>query len=418
MTVLIAGAGIAGLTLGLTLNQIGVPFRIFESVRQLRPLGVGINLQPTAVRELQDLGLADVLDQIGVATTDYGFYTRTGIEIWTEARGLAAGYKWPQYSVHRGALQMALARALEDRTGGGMILTGKAVTSYANTSDGVKITLNDAKKVTPFEGELLIGADGIHSAIRSQMYPDEGEPVWGGAVLWRGTTSAKPFLSGASMILAGNDSQRFVAYPIAKPGPDGNATINWIAERTFPKGTHWNREDWNRRARPADILPSFEDWSFDWIDIAGLIRGADAIFEYPMVDRDPVDSWTDGHVTLIGDAAHPTYPVGSNGASQAILDARTLGAAILAHDTTPSALDRYEATVRPAVNKVVLANRGNGPDAIMQMVEDRCNGDFTRMDEVVTQAEKAAHADRYKRLAGLDVAALNARPSLIAADKL
>ncbi|NNE53831.1 MAG: flavin-dependent oxidoreductase [Sulfitobacter sp.] len=411
MTILIAGAGIAGLSLGLTLHQIGVPFRIYESVRELRPLGVGINLQPNAVREIIELGLGDMLDQVGLRTQDYGFYSKTGREIWTEPRGLAAGYKWPQYSVHRGKLQMALAEALMRRAGPQCIVTEAAAAGYRNEGDEAVLLLHDGREV---RGKAVIGADGIHSALRAQMYPDEGAPIWGGAILWRGTTLARPFLSGASMVLAGHDTQRLVCYPITPPDPDtGLATINWIAERTFDPGAGWRKEDWNRAADKSEFLPWFEDWTFDWLDVPALIRGAEQVFEYPMVDRDPVESWTEGRVTLIGDAAHPTYPVGSNGASQAIVDGRVLGAQITAHGVGPEALRAYEAQVRPQTTKVAIANRGAGPIAVLQTVEDRSGGVFDRIEDVMSHKELADHAAGYKRIAGFDIEALNARPPLI-----
>jgi 5-methylphenazine-1-carboxylate 1-monooxygenase len=415
MTVLIAGAGIAGLSLGLTLHQIGVPFRIFEAAQSIKPLGVGINLQPTAVRELMDLGLGGMLDRVGLRTRDYGFYTRTGREIWTEPRGQEAGYRWPQYSVHRGLLQMALYEALIDRAGAEVVVTGQRVTGFRNGGGGAALLLDRMDGPTEITGDLVIAADGIHSAIRARMQPGEGAPVWGGAILWRGTTLARPFLSGASMVLAGHDTQRIVAYPISKPDPEtGLATINWIAERSVDPSAGWRREDWNRAADVAEFLPFFEGWKFDWLDVPALIRGADKVYEYPMVDRDPIDSWTEGHATLIGDAAHATYPVGSNGASQAILDARILGAKLQEHGVTAEALRAYENEVRPAVNKVVLANRGSGPDAIMQMVEDRCGGVFQRIEDVISKQELAAHAAKYKKLAGLSIDDLNARPPTIA----
>jgi 2-polyprenyl-6-methoxyphenol hydroxylase-like FAD-dependent oxidoreductase len=411
MTVLIAGAGIAGLTLGLTLHQIGVPFRIFESVRQLRPLGVGVNLQPNAVRELIELGLGEMLDQVGLPTRDYGFYAKTGREIWTEPRGLAAGYRWPQYSVHRGKLQMALAEALVARAGAEAIVTNAAAAGFRNEVDRAILRLRDGREIS---GSLLIGADGIHSALRAQMYPEEGPPIWGGAILWRGTTEARPFLSGASMILAGHDSQRIVCYPISVPDPKtGLATLNWIAERKFDPDAGWRKEDWNRPADIDEFLPWFEDWRFDWLDVPALIRGADQVLEYPMVDRDPVENWTDGRVSLTGDAAHPTYPVGSNGASQAVVDGRVLGAQFLTHGVTPAALQAYEALVRPQTSRVTLANRGAGPIAVLQTVEDRSGGNFTRIEEVMSHQELSDHAANYKRLAGFDIEALNQRPPLI-----
>jgi 2-polyprenyl-6-methoxyphenol hydroxylase-like FAD-dependent oxidoreductase len=415
MTILISGAGIAGLTLGLTLHQLGLPFRIFERVRDLQPLGVGINLQPHAVRELTEMGLADMLDSVGLRTQDYGFYTRTGLPIWTEPRGRAAGYHWPQYSVHRGRLQLALAKALTDRAGPDCIAFGHALTGHSSAGDTVTAQFaTDAGAVTA-TGALLIGADGIRSALRAQFYPDEGPPVWGGAIMWRATTQARPFLTGASMILAGNDHQRFVSYPISAPDPaTGLATINWIAEKRVDPATHVSRGDWNR-AVPTDAFRSdFDDWRFDWLDIPALIDGADTVYEYPMVDRDPLDAWTFGRATLIGDAAHATHPVGSSGASQAILDARLLGAAIRTHGPTPDAAQAYEAQVRPMANAVTLANRsGGGPDAIMQMAEDRCGGDFTRLGAALPMAERAAHAARYKKLAGFSIAEMNARPPIL-----
>ena len=414
MTVLIAGSGIAGLSLGLTLHQIGVPFRIFEAAGSVRPLGVGINLQPTAVRELMDLGLGDMLDQVGLRTQDYGFYTKSGREIWSEPRGLAAGYRWPQYSVHRGRLQVALYTALLQRAGAEVIKVGQRVSGFRSTDDGAVLLVESAAGLTEIAGDLVIAADGIHSAIRKQMQPGEGAPIWGGAILWRGTTQAKPFLSGASMVLAGHDTQRIVAYPITRPDSvTGLATLNWIAERTVDPAKGWRKEDWNRAAYVAEFLPFFENWRFDWLDVPAMIRGADKVYEYPMVDRDPIDRWTDGRVTLIGDAAHPTYPVGSNGASQAILDARILGARLLAEGVRPEALQSYEDAVRPATNAVILANRGSGPDAVLQIVEDRCGGMFERIEDVISRQELADHAAKYKQLAGLSIDALNARPQTI-----
>lgn len=410
MTVAIAGAGIAGLTLGLTLHQIGVPFRIYEAVRRLKPMGVGINLQPNAVRELIDLGLEDDLTWIGVATQSLGFYSKTGREIWTEPRGTAAGYHWPQFSVHRGHLQMLLYDRLIARAGIDCVVTGHRATGFS----AARLHMETVDGPVDAKARLIVAADGIHSALRHQMYPEEGPPIWGGAVLWRGTTQAALFLGGADMILAGHDSQRFVAYPITPPDPrTGQATINWIAELRIDPAQGWRKEDWNRQANLAEFLPAFEAWRFEWLDVPALIRGAEAVYEYPMVDRDPLDRWTLGPVTLMGDAAHPTYPVGSNGASQAIIDARTLGACLKEHGIAEKALLAYEAAIRPRTTAVTLANRGAGPDAILQLVEDRCGGEFDDIETVVPRAELAAHSAKYKSLAGFDVAALNAQPPLI-----
>lgn len=412
MTVLIAGAGIAGLSMGLTLHQLGIPFRIFERVGDIRPLGVGINIQPNAVRELFDLGLKDRLDAIGVRTRQYGFYTKTGLEIWVEPRGQFAGYTWPQYSIHRGQLQMMLLDELRARAGVDCVVTGAGVARYETGPQGATLILTDGTRV---EGDLAIAADGIRSAIRAQMLPDEGEPIWNGAIMWRGTSPGVPFLGGAAMILAGHDTQRFVSYPISATDPEtGLAQMNWIAELRVDPNRAMAKGDWNKPADPADFLPAFEDWDFGWIDCPGMIRAATGpIYEYPMVDREPMARWTDGRVTLMGDAAHATYPVGSNGASQAIIDARKLGAALRNHGVTPAALEAYEAEMRPRAEGILRANRGAGPDAVMQMVEDRCGGTFDTIEDVIPRADLAAHAEKYKRLSGFSIEVLNAQPPIL-----
>ena len=417
MTVLIAGGGIAGLTLGLTLHQIGVPFRIYEATRSIRPMGVGINIQPNAVRELFDLGLTDELASIGIKTRQYGFYTKHGLTIWEEPRGLWAGYSWPQYSVHRGKLQMLLYETLIQRAGTDCIATGQRATGFETTETGAILSLEDVEtgRSHSVAGSLIVAADGIHSAVRAQMQPDEGPPIWGGAILWRATSQALPFFGGGAMALAGHDTQRVVAYPISEADPaTGLVTMNWIAELRVDPLQGWNKEDWNRVARIADFLPQFESWNFDWLDVPSLIEGADQVFEYPMVDRDPLGRWTDGHVALMGDAAHPTYPVGSNGASQAIVDARIIGAALLKHGLTNGALLEYESQMRPLTTVVCTANRGSGPDAILQQIEDLCGGQFEDINDVITHKELAAHAEHYKQLAGFSIDGLNAKPPLIA----
>lgn len=409
--ILIAGAGIAGLSLGLTLHQLGLPFRIFERTPQIEGLGVGINLQPHAVRELFDLGLQQMLDQVGLRTAEYGFYAKTGREIWREPRGLAAGYDWPQFSIHRGRLQAELHAELRRRAGPECIMFAARAVGCTQTDDAVTLHLREGGSV---EGALLVACDGIHSAVRGAFFPDEGPPIWNGAVLWRATTLAEPFLSGASMIIAGHDRQRIVAYPISRADPQsGLAVINWIAERKFDPTGGYRREDWTRGAQHSDFAPFFEDWRFDWLDVPALIDGADQVFEYPMVDRDPLPRWTHGRVSLMGDAAHPTYPVGSNGASQAIMDARVLGAQIQAHGMQPAALEAYEAQMRPATTRITLANRETGPDAILERVEQLSGGEFEHIEEVISHADLAAHAARYKAVAGMSVEAVNAAPPTV-----
>lgn len=415
MTILISGGGIGGLATALTCHQIGVPFKVFEAVSEVKPLGVGINLQPTAVRELWDLGFKDKLDDIGVKTRDYGMYSKHGRHIWTEPRGTWAGYKWPQYSIHRGALHMMLYDSLIARAGRDCIETGWSAIRFENEPDKARLHLKDrAGKVRAEQGTLIVGADGIHSAIRAQMKPDEGPAKWGGSVLWRGTTQAKPFKSGASMVMIGYGGLRFVSYPISRPDPvTGLATINWIVNLRRSTEDGYRKEDYSREARLDEFLPQFSHFDLDWIDIPGLITGAEKIFEYPMVDRDPIERWTQGRVTLLGDAAHAAYPVGSNGAGSAIMDARQLGAAFLEYGVTSLALEAYEEKMRPAASKVVLMNRVAGPDSILDVVEERSGGMFDDINDVISVAEMAAHADKYKLVAGYGVEQTNSSPRTI-----
>ncbi|MGJ8546823.1 MAG: flavin-dependent oxidoreductase [Sulfitobacter sp.] len=416
MTVLIAGGGISGLALGLSLHQIGIPFQVIESSAELRPLGVGINLQPSAVRELYALGLEEGLEQVGIRLADYGLYSSKGKEIWTEPRGINAGYNWPQYSVHRGAFHMMLYRALIERAGEDAVLTGWRATGFENR-DGAAILQMQSRSGAARElrGDLLIGADGIHSALRAQIAPQEGPPIWNGMVLWRGTSLAKPFLSGASMVMIGPLGHRIVSYPISRPDPKtGLATINWIAERSRDPAAGFHKEDYSRTAPLEDFLPGFEDMVFDWLDVPALIKGAEQVFEYPMVDRDPLPRWTFGRVSLMGDAAHAAYPVGSNGAGAGIMDARKLAAALLAHGLRPEALEAYEAEMRPATSKMVTLNRGKGPDQIIDLVEQRSGGQFDHINDVISHAEMAAHAANYKKAAGYGIDQTNDAPPILA----
>ncbi|GAA6162383.1 flavin-dependent oxidoreductase [Pelagimonas sp. KU-00592-HH] len=416
MTVLIAGAGIAGLTLGLSLHQLGVPFRIFEAVREIKPLGVGINLQPHATRELMELGLEDGLDLVGLRTQEVAYFSRQGGLIWSEPRGMSAGYKWPQFSIHRGGLQMLLLRSLQEHCGVGVVQMGTAVTGWKDTADGVEITLENRKTGEALgieKGAVLIAADGINSALRASLYPDEGPAQWGGTMMWRGVTKGPRFLTGRSMAMAGEKRRKFVIYPIADL-PDGGSLLNWIADLTMPPDYQWRQQDWNRGGNIEDFLPEFADWAFDWLNVPEIIRSAEAIYEFPMVDRNPLDQWTFGNMTLMGDAAHAMYPIGSNGASQGIIDARILARELKRHGMGPKALEAYEAERREKVNKLVLMNRGDGPDKILDIVADRAPDGFEDIETVMPLAERQAFADGYKKVAGMDMAALNARGPLIA----
>ena len=363
------------------------------------------------------LGLLDQLAETAIPTAELAYYNKHGQRIWSEARGQDAGYRWPQFSIHRGELQLILLAAARERLGAHNVLTGYHLNGWEETATGVRARFTDKRtghRHPDEEGSLLIGADGIHSVVRGTLYPNEGPPIWNGAILWRGTTRAAPYLTGRSMIMAGHEFQKFVAYPISRFAADrGEAVINWIAERKFRPDHSWRREDWNRPGDLADFLPQFADWRFDWLDVPGIIESADQCFEYPMVDRDPLTQWTFGRVTLLGDAAHAMYPIGSNGASQGILDARVLAKEIRKSGSTTEALQAYEAERRPATSKIVLANRANGPEQVMQMVEQRAPNGFSRIEDVLTPSELEGTAANYKRLAGFDRDALNAREAIV-----
>ena len=416
--VLIAGGGIGGLSLALTLEQIGVPCIVFEAVTALRPLGVGINLQPNAVRELYDLGFDDrVLDTIGIQAREWALVGRNGKDVYAEPRGLVAGYRWPQYSVHRGQLQMLLVEAVLDRLGPEAIRLGHRIVGYRNDADGVValIETRDGKR-HEVHGALLVAADGLHSAVRAQMHPAQPPIHWGGAIMWRGTTPGVPIRSGASFVGLGSLKHRVVFYPISAPDrATGLATINGIAEITVDSRDGWTHGDWNRKVAIDDFIHHFEGWDFGWLDVPAMLRGAEEVFEYPMIDRDPVPTWVDGRVALLGDAAHVMYPVGSNGASQAIVDARVRGAAMVEHGVRPAALQHYDARLCRLISELVLRNRGAGPFGLLGLVDERCGGVFDDIDAVIPAAERDAYMGRYKAAAGFAMDTLNAAAPTIAA---
>ena len=416
--VLIAGGGIGGLATALTLHQIGVPCVVFESAREMRPLGVGINLQPNAVRELDDLGIDEAaLDRVGLPAKEWALVGLNGNDIYSEPRGRLAGYKWPQYAVHRGQFHLLLFRKLVERAGAPSVRLGCRVAGYRKNSDGsVTAHIEQADGSTSeARGRLLIGADGIHSAIRAQMHPAQPPIHWGGAVMWRGTTWAKPIRSGASFVGLGTHRQRMVFYPISHPDPkSGLSMINWIAEVTVDNNDGWKQGGWFRPVETQEFAHHFDGWVWDWLDVPALIRRADGAFENPMIDRDPVDTWHDGPVALLGDAAHAMYPTGSNGGSQAIVDARILGAAMVEHGATPAALAAYNAKLCGPVSQLVLRNRGAGPFGLLNLVDARCGGTFDNIDDVIPPKERADFMAAYKAAAGLAIESLNKAPPTIA----
>ena len=417
--VLIAGGGIGGMALALTLHQIGVPCVVFEAVAELQPLGVGINLQPNAVRELYDLGLdAEVLDTIGIQAREWALVGRNGNDVYAEPRGLLAGYRWPQYAVHRGQLQMLLYRTALERLGPDAVRLGHRVIGYRqHDGDAIALVQTRGGRTLDVPGRLLVAADGLHSAVRAQMHPQQPPIQWGGAIMWRGMTPGVPIRSGASFVGLGSLRHRVVLYPISPVDlATGLATINWIAEITVDNRGGWTQGDWNRRVALDEFAHHFDGWNYGWLDVPAMLRGAKEIFEYPMIDRDPVPTWVDGRVALLGDAAHVMYPVGSNGASQAIVDARVLGAALLAHGVGPAALRAYDDKLCADISALVLRNRGAGPFGLLGLVDERCGGVFDDIEQVIPAAEREAFMARYKAAAGFAIETLNAAPPTIATD--
>lgn len=403
MDVVIVGAGIGGLTLGLALNRAGIACRIYEASPAIEPVGVGINVLPHATRELAALDLEPDLARVGVTTAEASFFNRFGQLIYSEPLGRAAGYASPQFSMHRGDLQEVLTQAFVRRAGPGQLVTGWRCVGFSQDAGRATVHFVNAatgEALPPQHGAIAVGCDGIHSAIRKQLYPDEGEPLYSGYNMWRGVTRWPPFLSGATMVRAGwLATGKMVIYPI-RNDIDGRGTqlVNWVAEIETPR--HQAR-DWNRRGRLADFVGAFKDWRFGWLDVPAMIGAADMILEFPMVDQEPLPRWSFGRVTLLGDAAHPMVPRGSNGAGQAILDARALTDSLGTGGDPAAALRAYEGKRLGATAEVVRTNRTNPPDAILREVYLR-TGDkpFDDIDRVISRAELAAISDGYKRIAG------------------
>ncbi|WP_375175554.1 flavin-dependent oxidoreductase [Pseudooceanicola sp.] len=413
--VLIAGGGIGGLSMALTLHQIGVPCRVFETVEDLRPLGVGVNLQPNAVRELLEMGFTrDDLDRIGLPAREWALLGLRGQEAYSEPRGEEAGYNWPQYAVHRGQLQMLLLEKVQEKLGPDAVTLGARVEGYSQTDSGVTahILRTDGRK-EDVTGSLLIAADGLHSAIRAQMYPDQPPIQWGGAVMWRGTAKTPPMRSGSSFIGLGTSRHRMVLYPISAPDADGLVTMNWIAEVTYDNSDGWRSGNWNRKVKHEEFVHHFDGWTFDWLDVPALLTSTEDVWEYPMIDREPVPSWQDGRVVLIGDAAHVMYPTGSNGASQAIIDGRVLGAKMVEAGVTPGALRAYDEALCEKVSALILRNRGAGPFSLLNVIDERCGGEFDNIDDVVSPEERDEIMAVYKKAAGFAIQTLNEAPPTI-----
>ena len=409
MKVVVCGGGIAGLSLALSLHAAEIEVDVYEASPDVAELGVGINVLPHAVRELTELGLVDEVAKLGLATRELVMFNEHGQKIWGEPSGLAEGYDWPQYSINRGRLLGILYRACVDRLGAEKIHTGMEGVRHSQEDDVARLHFTDG---TSAEGDLLVGADGLGSAMRVQLYPDEGAPLWNGVTMFRAVAIAEAPLTGASMVLIGHSGHRAVIYPISERGPDGRSEVNMVLDAQIDQPKELPRHDWHHEVPKEEVLELFGDMRYDWIDVGGLVAAADKWWQYAMVDRDPLPRWSFGRVTLIGDAAHPMYPVGSNGASQAIVDGRTLAHALGTEPDVEAALEAYESARRPTTSAVVAANRDLMAVKCMELAEERAPDGFKRVEDVFEPGELEELSMKFKRVAGFDPKELNERPSL------
>ena len=412
MQVIIVGGGIAGLSVALSLHQIGVKCRVYESVAKLDPLGFGINLQPNAVRELTALGLGEKLARAGILTAELAFYNKHGQLIWSEPRGEAAGYRWPQISISRARLHEVLLAAVAERLGDGALVTGHQLASLAQRGDEViaRFIGPAGQPAGEATGDLLIGADGIHSAVRRHFYPGEAA-VFDGYLHYRGIVASDPFLTGRSMAVVGHRAQRAILYPVAAL-PDGKVMINWLAYTKIPAGSP-PLEAWDTVADGTHAVECFRGWSYPWLDVQALFARTDRVLQLPNVDRDPIPRWSFSRVTLIGDAAHPMQPVGAQAGSQAVVDGRVLAAALLACAHPIEALARYQQERIAAMNDMVIRNRNLGLEAVLQMAEERAPNGFVKITDVLSEDELESTASSFKKAAGFDLETVNGRQSYV-----
>lgn len=412
MKIIIAGGGIGGLVAAISLHNAGHNVTVFESTKEVKPLGVGINLLPHCVRVLDNLGLLNDLKKLAVETKELVYANKHGQFFWEEPRGRYAGYKWSQFSIHRGEFQILLWNKAAEILGNDCIYPGHHISSFEQDENSITAHFVDKDSgdiIHSETGDLLIGADGINSQIRRLLYPDEGPVVYSGNVLYRGTAVMKPFLTAASMAMIGSMKQKMVVYPIKDAyDENGNQLINWVANLKGGLGATLTERDWNRQADKKQLLEKYANWKFDWLDVPYMIEHSNSgIFEFPMSDRDPLNRWSFNRVTLLGDAAHPMYPIGSNGASQAILDVEELANSLNQFDSLSDALNNYDQIRIEATAKVVYQNRKKGPDIIMDLMEDRFPDGFR--DDEIPREELETLMEKYKKIAGFDKETLNAK---------
>jgi 2-polyprenyl-6-methoxyphenol hydroxylase-like FAD-dependent oxidoreductase len=411
MKVIIVGGGIGGLTTGLMLHARGIECDIYEQADAIRELGVGINTLPHCIRELAELGLLERLDAVAVRTNELIYANRFGQEIWREPRGLRAGYQFPQFSIHRGRLQGVIHRSALARLGEDRIHTGHRLGAFQQDESGVRAYFFDpsgSHRATA-HGDVMIGADGIHSTVRAALFPTEGPPAWNGIMAWRGAIEWPAFLDGHSMIVAGGLVAKLVIYPIAQGARPDLRLTNWAVTAKLSDGSTPppRRENWSRPGRLSDLMPHARIFRLPYLNAQHLIEATPEFWEYPMCDRDPLPRWSHGRVTLLGDAAHPMYPVGSNGASQAILDARSLADKLVTAEHPVHALSLYEQDRLPPTAQVVQMNRKGGPEGVIDLIENLAPEGFKNIEDVLPFEQRKLIVRGYASTAGFALEQVN-----------
>jgi len=401
LNIAIVGGGIAGLSFALGLHHRGIDCDVFESVSEVKEIGVGITLLPHGMRELAELGLQDALEAAGIENLESVFYTQHGQYVYKEARGRHAGYALPEIGIHRGKLHRILFEAAVNRLGSDKVHTGMRCSGFVQNSDGVQLDFlnTHTNTIVSLEAQIAVACDGVNSVIRKQMHPDDAL-CFAGINTWRGVTVHPPILTGKSYLRIGTvEVGKMVIYPIIdNVDGKGNQLVNWVAELQKPNAV---MNDWNRPGDPAVCAEIFKNWTFDFLNVPELILKADKVFEYPMVDKNALPFWTQGRVTLMGDAAHPMYPRGSNGSAQALIDARTLADQLSQHADPKEALKSYEALRLAPTAKVVETNRNVPPDFIIMKAEELSGGKpFRHIDDLISQDELRQISDNYKSVAG------------------
>ncbi len=400
MKVAILGGGIVGLGFALGLHARGIDCEVFEAVPEVKELGVGITLLPHTIKELAALGLLPQLEAVAIENLDSVFYNRFGQYIYKELRGRHAGYATPELGIHRGKLHRIMFDAAIARLGADRIHTGHRCIRVDQTEQHTTATFQLANDETrQVQADIAVACDGVNSAVRKQLFPED-KVCFAGINTWRGVTVHKPILTGKSYIRIGSiDTGKMVIYPIVdNVDGQGNQLINWTTEIRLD-GARMN--DWNKPGNAADTLEYFKDWKFPWLDVPHLIMSSERVFEYPMVDKDALPQWSFGRVTLMGDAAHPMYPRGSNGSAQGLIDARTLADLLVQSTDAVATLKAYQDLRLPATAKVVETNRTQPPDFII-MKADELSGDkpFNHINDLISQDELRKISDHYKEIAG------------------